>query len=101
MTHHTRQLADLGMHAAHVKDALLRAVLQETASLDEPFYALAGDRCAQHYYNILRRLRALALAIRDTGSPDLAAAHPSRGISSFEGLRVDEVPNTQLDNQED
>jgi len=32
---------------------------------------------------------------------DLAAAHPSRGISSFEGLRVDEVPNTQLDNQED
>lgn len=69
-------------------EPLLRAVLEETADLEIPVgYDPIGY--AALLYGKLINLRTLARTIRDTGT-DLAAVHPSRGISSLEGLRGDD-----------
>jgi hypothetical protein len=100
-----RALAAASMKKAHNESALLMAILTETADLTSRNHWTLRQK--------LQRLRTLAETIRDTGSPALATGHPSigvstldvtnipGGISSFDGLRVDETPNTHLDNQED
>lgn len=97
-----QDVVDLGLKKARNESALLRAVLLETESVYLPMPPGKSYDFIEHIVLLqgkLRRLRALAVTIRDTGDP-LAAVHPTHGITLDDESDYGE-PNVHLPTEED
>ena len=86
---------DLLLRRAHLEHVLLMAIRRETADVaSRSHWTLRGK---------LQRLQTLAGGIWETGQEDLAADHPTRGVSVLDVTDYDDygAPTVRLPKDED